>query len=115
MVKRIINSEDISMAEALRILEDKLISINPGITDDVVNNTLNYLRKFSRISPDKAKDLISELMKRFGLAKLTAIQIVNLMPQTTDELRILLGTEKREFSDKEIEDILNLLKSTKES
>ncbi|GAB6948161.1 RNA polymerase Rpb4 family protein [Vulcanisaeta sp. JCM 16161] len=115
MVKRIINSEDISMAEALRILEEKLISVNPGITDEVVNNTLDYLRKFSKVSPDKARELISELMKRFGLARLTAIQIVDLMPQTADELRVLLGTEKREFSDKDVEEILNLLKSARGS
>ena len=103
------------MPEALRILEEKVISANPGITDETVNNTLDYLRKFSKIGPDKAKELIAELMKRFGLAKLTAIQIVNLMPQTAEELRVLLGAEKREFSDKDVEEILNLLKSAKTS
>ncbi|WP_054857744.1 RNA polymerase Rpb4 family protein [Vulcanisaeta sp. JCM 16159] len=115
MVKRIINSEDISMPEALRILEEKLISVNPGITNEVVNNTLDYLRKFSKVGSDKARELISELMKRFGLARLTAIQIVDLMPQTADELRVLLGAEKREFSDKDVEEILNLLKSARGS
>ncbi len=103
------------MAEALRILEEKLLSANPGITDEVVNNTLDYLRKFSKVGPDKARELISELMKRFGLARLTAIQIVDLMPQTADELRVLLGTEKREFSDKDVEEILNLLKNARGS
>ncbi|ADN49939.1 RNA polymerase Rpb4 family protein [Vulcanisaeta distributa] len=115
MVKRIINSEDIPMAEALRILEEKLLSANPSITDEVVNNTLDYLRKFSKVGPDKARELISELMKRFGLARLTTIQIVDLMPQTADELRVLLGAEKREFSDKDVEEILNLLKNARGS
>ncbi len=103
------------MAEARRILEEKLLSANPpSITDEVVNNTLDYLRKFSKVDPDKARELISELMKRFGLARLTAIQIVDLMPQTADELRVLLGgAEKREFSDKDVEEILNLLKNAR--
>ncbi|MGC8544262.1 MAG: RNA polymerase Rpb4 [Vulcanisaeta sp.] len=115
MVKRIINSEDVSMAEALRIIEEKVVSTGVGSNDEIVNNTLDYLRKFSKVDPERAKELISELMKRFGLAKLTAIQIINLMPQTGDELRILLGTEKREFSDQDIEEMLNLLKGSKQS
>ncbi|KUO79586.1 MAG: RNA polymerase Rpb4 family protein [Vulcanisaeta sp.] len=113
MVKRIINSEDISMAEALRILEEKVS--NSGINEEIVNNTLDYLRKFSKVNPDKAKELVSELMKRFGLARLTAIQVVNVLPQTAEELRILLGSEKREFTDKDIEDMLNLLRNVNQS
>ncbi|MFP3160876.1 MAG: RNA polymerase Rpb4 family protein [Vulcanisaeta sp.] len=113
MVKRIINSEDISMAEALRILEEKVS--NSGINEDIVNNTLDYLRKFSKVNPDKARELVSELMKRFGLARLTAIQVVNVLPQTAEELRILLGSEKREFTDKDIEDMLNLLRNVNQS
>ncbi len=103
------------MAEALRVLEEKVVNANPGITDDVLNNTLDYLRKFSKVSPDKAKELMSELMKRFGLARLTAIQIVDIMPQTAEELKVLLGAEKREFSDEDVEEILNLLRSAKGS
>ncbi|KUO93191.1 MAG: RNA polymerase Rpb4 [Vulcanisaeta sp. CIS_19] len=113
MVKRIINSEDISMAEALRILEEKVS--NSGVNEDIVNNTLDYLRKFSKVNPDKARELVSELMKRFGLARLTAIQVVNVLPQTAEELRILLGSEKREFTDKDIEDMLNLLRNVNQS
>ncbi|KUO80331.1 MAG: RNA polymerase Rpb4 family protein [Vulcanisaeta sp.] len=113
MVKRIINSEDISMAEALRILEEKVS--NSGINEEIVNNTLDYLRKFSKVNPDKARELVSELMKRFGLARLTAIQVVNVLPQTAEELRILLGSEKREFTDKDIEDMLNLLRNVNQS
>jgi len=101
------------MAEALRILEEKVS--NSGINEEIVNNTLDYLRKFSKVNPDKARELVSELMKRFGLARLTAIQVVNVLPQTTEELRILLGSEKREFTDKDIEDMLNLLRNVNQS
>jgi Uncharacterized protein conserved in archaea len=101
------------MAEALRILEEKVS--NSGINEDIVNNTLDYLRKFSKVNPDKARELVSELMKRFGLARLTAIQVVNVLPQTAEELRILLGSEKREFTDKDIEDMLNLLRNVNQS
>ncbi|MFB6469801.1 MAG: RNA polymerase Rpb4 [Vulcanisaeta sp. AZ3] len=114
MVKRIINSEDISMAEALRIIEEKVVS--SGVTnDEFINNTLDYLRKFSKVDPDKAKELVLELMKKFGLTRLTAIQIVNIMPQTVDELRMLLSTERREFSDNDIEEMINLLKGARKS
>jgi len=101
------------MAEALRILEEKVS--NSGVNEEIVNNTLDYLRKFSKVNLDKAKELVSELMKRFGLARLTAIQVVNVLPQTAEELRILLGSEKREFTDKDIEDMLNLLRNVNQS
>lgn len=113
MVKRVINSEDITMAEALRILEEKVV--RSGVNEEIVNNTLDYLRKFSKVDPDRARELVSELMKRFGLARLTAIQIVNILPRTGEELRMLLGSEKREFSDKDIEEMLNLLRSAVKS
>ncbi len=103
------------MAEALRIIEDKIVNGGIGTNDEVVNNTLDYLRRFLKVDPERVRDLILELMKRFGLAKLTAIQIINIMPQTVDELRILLGSEKREFSDQDIEGILDLLRGSKQS
>ncbi len=108
MVKRVLNVEDISISEALKILEEKIVS--KGVTGDIVEKTLDYLRKFSKINAEKARELVGELIKRFGLTRITAIQIVNIMPKSIDELRTLLGVERREFSDKDLEEMLELLK-----
>lgn len=97
------------MADALKILEDRVVG-KASLDNETLSNTLDYLRKFSKIDSEKAKKLMEELMKKFGLARLTAIQIVDLMPKTADELKVILGMEKREFKDQDVDAILELLK-----
>lgn len=112
MVKKVLSSEDITIPEALKLLEE---SISTFGSDDKVNEVLDYLRRFSKLNPDKAKELVSELVKRFGIARITAIQIVNIMPKYPEELKIILGLEKREFSDREIQEMLDLINSYRSS
>ncbi len=99
------------MADALRILEEKVVGKAPS-ESEVLSNTLDYLRKFSKVDAERARKLVEELMKRFGLARLTAIQIVDIMPKTADELRVILGMEKREFKDQDVEAMLELLRGS---
>ncbi len=107
MSKRVISSEDITNAEALKFLEEALQRFES--TSAEVDEALAYLRKFSKIDPERAKSLVSELVSRFGIARITAIQIVNIMPKYVEELKTILGLEKREFSDKELQEMLELI------
>jgi len=105
----VINVSDLSIAEALEIMESYVGELN-----DVQNQVIDYLRKFSKIPANKAKELIEKLMRKFGLVRTTAIQIVNIMPDTVEELRVILGLlEKREFGEEELNEMLDLIKSYK--
>jgi DNA-directed RNA polymerase subunit F len=109
VVRKIINTEDVSMPEALRILEDRVLGGGQLLESEVLKNTLDYLRRFSKIDSQRARELIEELVKRFGIARITAIQLVNLMPTSIEEIRIILGIERREFTDQELQEVLDTL------
>lgn len=110
MSKRgVVNVSELSNAEALEILESHI-----GEPNDVQNIVIDYLRKFSKLPVDKAKELVEKLMRKFGLVRTTAIQIVNIMPDTIEELKTILGLiERREFGEDELNEILELIKSYK--
>ncbi len=106
MVKRIISAEDVTLPEALKLLEEAISKYGP---DERSSNVLDYLRKYSKVDPSTARELVDELVKRFGLARITAIQIVNIMPKHVEELKSIIGLEKRELTSEELQEIINLL------
>jgi len=107
MSKRVISIEDITIPEALRLLEEALQKFES--TSPEVEEALAYLRRFAKLDADKAKELVNELVAKFGIARITAIQIVNIMPKHVEELKTILGLEKREFSEKELQEMLELI------
>ncbi len=107
MSKRIISAEDITIPEALKLLEEALSKYETP--EDVIHDALAYLRRFSKLDPESARNLVTELVTRFGIARTTAIQIVNIMPKHVEELRTILGLEKREFSEKELQEMLSII------
>ncbi len=106
MVKKIINIEDITIAEALELLEEKVQSVEH---DEFLNQVLDYLRRFCKVKPEEAKRLVDELVKTYGIARITAIQIVNIMPKSVEELKTILGIERREFKDAELQEMIELI------
>ena len=107
MSKRIISSEDITIPEALKLLEEALSKYESE--SEIIEEALAYLRKFAKIDPESARALVQELVSKFGIARMTAIQIVNIMPKHVEELKTILGLEKREFSEKELQEMLEVI------
>lgn len=52
--------------------------------------TYNYVNKFSKFDPKKAKKIIKFLLEKYELEEIFAINIVNINPQTVPELRVIL-------------------------
>jgi DNA-directed RNA polymerase subunit F len=101
----LIESTIISIPEAKLLLEAR---IKEGNIIDIQNITLKQLSEFSRFDAEKAKLVIEILKTKFKLSHETAIQIVNICPETPEELRILIPPEKT-FSKEEIAEILKLI------
>lgn len=106
MSKRISDYEDITNAEALAVLRKILATYGPS---PKLEASMEYLSKFSKISSDDAKNLVKELEEKFGLTKVTAIQLVNIMPQSIDEIKSIISSEKGEFKNEELQEILDIL------
>ncbi|MFB6490461.1 MAG: RNA polymerase Rpb4 family protein [Thermoproteus sp. AZ2] len=107
-VKKIKRSEDVTNAKALEILRALAQSTE---LSDVQKKTIDYLEKVVEAPADAAEAKVNELVSKFGFARVTAIQLVNLSPQTLDELKYLLSLlERREFSEDELKEMFKILK-----
>ncbi len=108
-VKRIRRSEDVTNARALDILRKFSQSFE---LNEMQRKTIDFLEKVVPSNADAADAKVNELVSRFGFARITAIQLVNIMPDDAEELKTILQMlERREFSDDEIKEMLKILKS----
>ncbi len=108
----IIEEKHISNVEAYRILKEAIEKIKEyeGSVPPFLVKTLTYLSKSSKLTPEEAESLKNTLLK-YGLKEETAIMIVNICPQTLDELRTLLELEEKYIDTETAEEILKMVKS----
>ena len=59
--------------------------------DQFQRRTFDYVNKFSKVDPEKAEELLQVLVKEYEIDEAEAIQIINCMPETVDELRVFLA------------------------
>ncbi|RLF12145.1 MAG: DNA-directed RNA polymerase subunit F [Thermoprotei archaeon] len=71
--------------------------------------TLDFLTRFSKLSGDKAEELVAKLCEKFGLSKPTATQVVNIIPKSNEELRQILIKEGKTFLPEELNEMRKLL------
>ena len=76
---------------------------------------LTYLSKFTKVDdPDKAREVVNELMERFNLKEEHAIMLVNIIPRTEEELKAYLYKDYPLLGSSEYKEMLNLLKKLEE-
>jgi len=106
-VKKIRRSEEITNARALEILRELATSTQPS---EEQRKTLDYLEKVVKRDVEEAETLVKRLMEKFGFARVTAIQLVNLSVESLEELRTVLSyLERRDYTDNELREILKVL------
>lgn len=104
MPKKILGEKEISIPEAKKILENLE---NPN---QFKVRTLDYAVKFSKIDSLKAKELVEKLVEKFEILRTDAVQIVNCMPKSIEELRVFFtASEKKIIVTSKLEEILKLL------
>jgi len=104
MPTRIVKKREITIAETKSILE-RLENPNPFQI-----RTLEYVNKFSKGEPAKAADLVNLLVKEFEIENKDAINVVNCMPTSVEELRVFFSTgKKRLMITSQLQKILKIL------
>lgn len=104
MPDKIVSKREITIAEAKQILE-ALENPNPFQV-----RTLEYANKFSKGDPSKAAELVEKLIKEFNIEKKDAIDVVNCMPTSVEELRAFFSTgKKRLIITAQLKKMLNFL------
>lgn len=101
---KIVSQKEITISETKQILE-KVDNLNPFQT-----RTLEYTNKISKIEPSKAVELVVKLIDEFKIERKDAIEVVNCMPRSVEELRAFFSIgRKRLIITAQLEKMLKLL------
>lgn len=101
----------------LKISENKLLT-HPKVREilrslgrelnQFQKKTLEYLEVFSKVDAKDAEKLVDELVSSFGIEVKEAVQIVNCMPESVEELRVFFPRYKLIPAEK-LQHMLNFL------
>ena len=105
MVKKVVDEKLLTIPEVRELME----KVGPGAGGDFLIRTLDYVGKFSKVGAAEARELVEKLVNEFGLSDWEAVQIVNCMPKTADELKVFLRGHRAYFSKEKLRKILDLL------
>jgi DNA-directed RNA polymerase subunit F len=86
-----------------------LAAVGEEHLDQFQRRTLDYVSKFAKVDSEAAEKLLETLVKEYGLAEDEAIQIVNCMPESVDELRIFLAGGRKIIENSKLQAIVALL------
>ncbi len=81
--------------------------------DQIQKRTLDYITKFSKASPEEAKKMRKQLESDCGLTPEEAVEVVNVMPKTIEELRTFTSGWRKLLPAETLEKVLKILHSRK--
>ena len=70
---------------------------------------LEHLKKFTKMKSSEAKKMEEELSNLLRMSPETIMQIINIMPKTPDEVRLVFAREKFSLKDEEIKKIIGIV------
>ncbi len=105
MSKRELEESNLTLPQVKKVLE----SLGEENLDQFQRRTLDYVNKFSKMNPDAVDATTQKLVEEFGLDNFEAIQVINCMPESVDELRIFLAGGRKIIETSKLEAIIALL------
>lgn len=98
---------------ALPQVKEVLDAIGEENLDQFQRRTLDYVNKFSKLDAKAAEKLLETLVTEFDLDEAEAVQVVNCMPETVDELRVFLAGGRKIIETAKLEAIISLLNDSR--
>ena len=105
MSKREVSETRLTLPQVKKLLE----TVGEENLDQFQRRTLDYACKFAKADPVKAEELLQTLVKEYELNEAEAVQIINCMPETVDELRVFLAGGKKIIETSKLHSIVELL------
>lgn len=105
MSEKDVKEKTLALPQVKKLLE----SMGEENLDQFQRRTLDYLSKFSKVDADAAEKLVGKLVTEFGLEENEAVQIVNCMPKSIEELRVFLAGGRKIIEASKLEAIIALL------
>ena len=103
----IIKKEIVTLPHVKEILE----SVKPDDMDQIQRWTADYVKKFSKVESQKAQRMTRQLIEQCDLTEEEAVEIVNIMPTSLEELRAFTFGWKKLILTDTLGKILNILKA----
>jgi DNA-directed RNA polymerase subunit F len=109
MANQDLSEKRLTLPQVRKVLEE----IGEENLDQFQRRTLDYVKKFSKVDVKAAGKLLEKLMQEFGLEEVEAVQVVNCMPETMDELRVFLASGRKIIETTKLEAIVSLLNASR--
>ena len=106
MARKVLKERIITVPQVKEALE----AIGEERLDQFQRRSLDYATKFTRVDSDKVDTIQKELMEKFEVEEEEAVQIVNAMPKSIQEIRVFLSGGRRIIESSKLEKILVFLK-----
>jgi Uncharacterized protein conserved in archaea len=100
------NKKYVTIAEVRELLEE--ISKERELTD-LQKNALKHAEEFSKVKSQNVKKLKEKLMKLEIVNEKYAVKILDIMPRTPDEVRVIFLKDKIIPTPEDIQKILEIL------
>ncbi len=107
----IIKKEIITLPHVKEILE----SVKPDDMDQIQRWTADYVTKFAKVDSKKAQKMVRQMVDQCDLTMEEAVEVVNIMPVSLEELRAFTFGWKKLILTETLEKILNILKEGTQS
>jgi len=105
MSEKSLTEKKLSLPQVKSLLE----SIGEDSLDQLQRRTFDYVSKFSKTDVESAEKLVRKLVEEYGLDELEAVQVVNCMPKSVEELRVFLAGGRKIIETAKLEAVVNLL------
>ncbi|MCW4018458.1 MAG: RNA polymerase Rpb4 [Candidatus Bathyarchaeota archaeon] len=109
MSERETSESKLTLPQVKQVLE----SLGEENLDQFQRRTLDYVSKFTKVTPADAEVLLQKLVTEYELDEDDAVQIINCMPESVDELRIFLAGGRKIIEAQKLSAIVNLLNETR--
>jgi len=107
----IIKKEIITLPQVKEILE----IVKPDEMDQIQRWTFDYVGKFAKTDSRKAQKMVKQIIEQCELKEEEAVEVVNVMPKSLEELRAFTFGWKKLILTDNLEKILSILKTNTES
>ncbi len=107
----IVKKEIITLPQVKEILE----GVKQDDMDQIQRWTFDYVGKFAKVDSNLAPRMVSQLVEKCDLKEEEAVEVVNAMPGSIEELRAFTFGLKKLILTDTLENMLKILKISSES
>lgn len=90
-------------------VKEALENIGEERLDQLQRRSLDYATKFTKTDSNKIETFLTDLKEKFELNEEEAVQIINAMPESIQEIRVFLAGGRKIIETSKLEKILAFL------